>query len=62
MNGSFFDGHAKSQTAGAVQTSKDLSGCRLVYEYPFLGTNPPTVFSPSTAPGQPNLCSSFTWP
>jgi prepilin-type N-terminal cleavage/methylation domain-containing protein/prepilin-type processing-associated H-X9-DG protein len=62
MNASFFDGHAKSQTGGAVQASKDLSGCRLVYEYPFSGPKPPTVSTPSTAPGQPNLCSFFSWP
>jgi prepilin-type N-terminal cleavage/methylation domain-containing protein/prepilin-type processing-associated H-X9-DG protein len=62
MNVSFFDSHAKSKTGGAVQSSKDLSGCQLVYSFPFGGVNPPTVTSPSTAPGQPNLCASFTWP
>ena len=62
MNCSFFDGHAKSKTGGDVQSSKDLSGCQLVYSFPFGGTNPPTVTSTSSAPGQPNLCSSFAWP
>lgn len=62
MNCSFFDGHAKSKTGGDVQSSKDLSGCRLLYLFPFAGTNPPTVTSPSSAPGQPNLCGTFTWP
>ena len=61
LNVAFMDGHAKAQTAGSVQTSKDLSGCQLVYDYPFLGVNPPTVSTPSTVPGQPNLCSLFTW-
>ena len=62
MNAAYFDGHAKSQTGGAVQSSKDLSGCQLIYDYPFLGPNPPTVYTPSNVVGQPNLCSSFTWP
>ena len=62
LNCAFFDGHAKSQTGGAVRTGKDLSGCQLLYDFPFLGPNPPTVLTPSTVAGQPNLCSSFTWP
>jgi prepilin-type N-terminal cleavage/methylation domain-containing protein/prepilin-type processing-associated H-X9-DG protein len=62
MNCSFFDGHAKSKTGGDIQASKDLSGCRLIYLFPFGGSNPPTVNTPTTVPNQPNLCSSFTWP
>jgi prepilin-type N-terminal cleavage/methylation domain-containing protein/prepilin-type processing-associated H-X9-DG protein len=62
MNCSFFDGHARSKSAGDVQSSKDLSGCQMIYTFPFLGSNPPTVFSASTVVGQPNLCSGFTWP
>jgi hypothetical protein len=62
MNASYFDGHAKSQTGGAVQASKDLTGCQLIFSFPFLGANPPTVASTSTAAGQPNVCSAFAWP
>jgi prepilin-type N-terminal cleavage/methylation domain-containing protein/prepilin-type processing-associated H-X9-DG protein len=62
MNASFFDGHAKAETGGAVQSSKNLSGCQLVYSFPYSGPNPPTVTSASSAPGQPNLCSTFVWP
>jgi len=62
MNCSFLDGHAKSKTGGDVQSSKDLSGCRLIYLFPYQGVNPPTVYSASSVPTQPNLCSSFTWP
>jgi len=62
MNCSFFDGHAKAETGGQVQASKNLTGCRLVYSYPFKGTNPPTVTSPSSQVGQPNLCATFAWP
>jgi prepilin-type N-terminal cleavage/methylation domain-containing protein/prepilin-type processing-associated H-X9-DG protein len=61
LNASFFDGHAKSKAAGAVQASKDLTGCQLIYEVPFGGTNPPTVSTPSTVSGQPNACLAFTW-
>ena len=62
LNCSFFDGHAKSKAPGEIQTSKDLSGCQLLYSFPFQGPNPPTVLTPSTVAGQPNLCSSFVWP
>jgi len=62
MNGIFFDGHAKSKTGGAIRASKDLTGCELIYLFPFPGPNPPTVFSQSSQPQQPNVCSSFTWP
>ncbi|HWD40313.1 MAG TPA: prepilin-type N-terminal cleavage/methylation domain-containing protein [Fimbriimonas sp.] len=62
MNCSFFDGHAKSKTGSQIQSSKDLSGCQLVYSFPFSGPNPPTVFSSSSVPTQPNLCSTFSWP
>lgn len=61
MNCSFLDGHAKSKSAGIVQSNASLTGCQLVYSFPFLGTNPPTVTSTSTAPGQPNICSNFHW-
>lgn len=62
MNAVFFDSHAKSKTGSAVRASKDLSGCQLIYSFPFLGVNPPSVTSPSGQPGQPNVCAAFTWP
>jgi prepilin-type N-terminal cleavage/methylation domain-containing protein len=62
MNCTFFDSHAKSKTGGDVQVSKNLSGCQLIYDFPFLGSNAPTVTSASAQAGQPNLCASFTWP
>ena len=62
MNAVYFDSHAKSKTGSAVRASKDLSGCQLIYSFPFAGTNPPTVTSTSGQPGQPNVCASFTWP
>jgi prepilin-type processing-associated H-X9-DG protein len=34
MNGTFFDGHAKWVTPGAIWQSRDLTGCRLVHTYP----------------------------
>jgi hypothetical protein len=34
MNSAFFDGHAKWTTPGAIWTSADLSGCRLIHFFP----------------------------
>lgn len=62
LNCCFFDGHAKSKTGGAVRASKDLTGCQLIYSFPYSGINPPTVFTTSAQAGQPNVCSGFTWP
>jgi prepilin-type N-terminal cleavage/methylation domain-containing protein/prepilin-type processing-associated H-X9-DG protein len=62
MNAVFFDSHAKSKTGSAIRASKDLTGCQLIYSFPFGGVNPPTVTSQSAQPGQPNVCASFTWP
>ncbi len=62
MNMVFFDSHAKAKTGAAIRASKDLTGCQLIYSFPFGGTNPPTVTSVSSATGQPNVCSSFAWP
>jgi len=62
MNAVFFDGHAKAEPAGTVQSSKDLTGCQLVYDFPFQGPDAPTVYTPTTVVGQPNICSSFQWP
>lgn len=62
MNMVFFDTHAKSKTGSAIRASKDLTGCQLIYSFPFPGANPPTVTSTSAQPGQPNVCAAFTWP
>ena len=59
VNCIFFDGHAKAQTAGSIQTSKDLSGCNLIYQYPTAGM---TYNGASSAPGEPNICAGFTYP
>ena len=63
----FFDGHAKSYNMATIENSKDLTGCELIYNNPFAGTNPPTVTSASsqtTPKVQPNICAtpSFTYP
>ena len=62
LNAVYFDSHAKSKTGSAIRASKDLTGCQLMYTFPFPGTNPPTVSSVSTQAGQPNVCAAFTWP
>ncbi len=62
LNCVFFDSHAKSKSGGAIRASKDNTGCQLIYSFPFTGIGAPTVTSPSTQPGQPNVCSGFIWP
>ena len=62
MNAVFFDSHAKSKSGGAVRASKDITGCQLIYSFPFSGVNPPSVISTSAQAGQPNVCSTFVWP
>lgn len=60
-NCALLDGHAKAFHMGDIQDSKDLTGCNLIYHFPYGGVNPPTVTSPSTVLGQPNICASFPW-
>jgi prepilin-type N-terminal cleavage/methylation domain-containing protein/prepilin-type processing-associated H-X9-DG protein len=62
MNCVFFDGHAQAELPAAILASKDLTGCDLVYEYPFSGSGAPTVTSASSAGAPANVCSAFTWP
>ena len=72
-NGSFFDGHAKWLKAGAIGTSKNLTGCILVNEFPVadmcdLGVpGCANVGKPdNTDPNHPipdqNICDTFTYP
>ena len=64
VNCVFFDGHAKAETAGAIQTSKDLSGCNLIYQYPiqYGADQVMTTGQTSSAAGEPNICAGFTYP
>jgi prepilin-type N-terminal cleavage/methylation domain-containing protein/prepilin-type processing-associated H-X9-DG protein len=70
MNCAFFDGHAKLMRPDVILRSKDLSGCGLIYRYPFPdfpGSTAPSVFSPSNNPSTPNMCTpsaanGFTYP
>ncbi len=59
INASFMDGHAKSIGTNQIWTSKYITGCELLYEYP---VPQGTVNSTSTAPGQPNICSPASFP
>jgi len=64
LNATFLDGHAKSLSPGQILSSKDITGCKLVYLYPSPGMG---VTNPSTVPTQPNVCnptspSHFTYP
>jgi len=49
------DGHAKAFTPGALQQSKDLTGCELIYRYPVPGAMSVTLPS-SGGPTEPNIC------
>lgn len=66
----FFDGHAKAYTAAALQNSKDLTGCELIYQYPVKpgaastsNKDGMTVTKASAADGtggtavEPNICT-----
>ena len=61
----FFDGHAKSYSMAALQNSKDLTGCELIYNNPYKdypGTTTPTIASQTselTPKVQPNICAGF---
>jgi prepilin-type N-terminal cleavage/methylation domain-containing protein/prepilin-type processing-associated H-X9-DG protein len=39
MNSAYFDGHAKWTTPGQIWASVDLSGCRIIHEYPAPSSN-----------------------
>lgn len=60
VNAAFLDGHAKSLNAGTILTSKTISGCELVYQYPStaMGVTNPS----SAAPNQPNVCDPSSFP
>jgi len=60
INCVFFDGHAKLMQPGIILHSKDLTGCNLMYRYPFPdypGAPAPTVYTPSGNPNIPNICT-----
>ena len=59
LNCVFFDGHAKSYNPATIQNSKDLTGCGLIAKYPDAEMS---VTAPSHQAGQPNICSTFTYP
>ncbi len=65
INCAFYDGHAKLMRPGTIQNSKDLTGCLLMYRYPFNdypGSPAPTVTSSSGSAATPNICARFTYP
>jgi prepilin-type N-terminal cleavage/methylation domain-containing protein/prepilin-type processing-associated H-X9-DG protein len=66
----FYDGHAKLMQPGFILRNKDLTGCSLIYNYPFLdypGAPAPTVYSSSGNANIANICTpspqnGFTYP
>jgi len=59
INASFLDGHAKAIGTNQIWTSKYITGCELLYQYPVPGA---TITSASNAPGQPNICDPASFP
>ncbi len=72
VNCIFYDGHAKAYTAAALQNSKDLTGCELIYNNPVPGAMTVSIpSSQSSGPSEPNICDpnnttpglpTFTYP
>jgi prepilin-type N-terminal cleavage/methylation domain-containing protein/prepilin-type processing-associated H-X9-DG protein len=66
LNAVFFDGHARGLTAGAMNTSKDLTGCNLIHRYPVLTGQPNDMCEKNTAgcanTADVNICNRFTYP
>jgi prepilin-type N-terminal cleavage/methylation domain-containing protein len=66
INAVLFDGHSKSFTPGAVDASKDLTGCNLIHRYPVLTGQAKDMCERGT-PGcantsDVNICNHFTYP
>lgn len=60
VNCVMFDGHAKALAAATIQSSKEYSGCSLIYQYPIAGFE--TYNGPSSAAGEPNICDPASFP
>ena len=56
-NSTFYDGHAKWLRPDAIGASRDLTGCRLVHNYPTLRMCDYT-FAGCTRTGSENLCNN----
>jgi prepilin-type N-terminal cleavage/methylation domain-containing protein/prepilin-type processing-associated H-X9-DG protein len=63
LNCVFFDGHAKVLRPGAINQSRDLTGCNLVHRYPLIsdGMCDQSVAGCTNA-SPDNICNSFTYP
>ena len=55
-----FDGHAKALMPSTIQSSKDYSGCSLIYQYPIPGFE--TCTGASSAASEPNICDPASFP
>lgn len=63
MNCMFYDGHVKAMQPATILNSVTLSGCELMYDHPFhldpaATPTAETATSPSSAAGEPNVCSN----
>ena len=61
LNCSFFDGHAKWLKPGAIDSSKTLTGCALVHNYPLLPDVCDNSVSGCTNTGPDNICNTFSY-
>ncbi len=59
LNSTFLDGHAKALGSAQIWTSKYVTGCSLLYQYPVPGA---TITSPTKAANQPNICDPSSFP
>ena len=61
LNGSFCDGHAKWLQPSAIDSSKTLTGCTLIHNYPLLPSVCDAGVPGCTNTSAANICNSFTY-
>ena len=61
LNCAFFDGHAKWYRPGVLTTSRDLTGCTLIHQYPTSRMCDASVPGCTSVPPVNNLCNQFTY-
>lgn len=60
LNASFFDGHAKWMKPQTIVSSKTLTGCELVHQYP-VGDMCETTLPGCPSTGDENICNTFAY-
>ena len=62
LNNAFFDGHARWLKPGAIDASRDLTGCSLVHAYPLLPSMCDASVPGCTNTAARNICNTFAYP